>query len=1067
MHDLLRRHRRLLIVAAVLLVGYTLAGFFLAPWLVERQAVKAVAEQFDSELRLERVAINPYVLSLTIDGLELDDPAGEPLARVGQIHVNFQTSSLFRWAWTFAEFRIEAPELFVTRYGDGGLNLQRLLPAQPAAPQPEEPAGDGGPVRLIVHDSVIADAALHWSDAVPPEPVRTRFGPVDVHVQGLNTLPERPGRQEVVIRTASEGTLTWSGSLQLNPLQLAGEAAIDGSHFELLSAYIRYETGLDITDGNADIDFTYNVAVRPDGGIGATIDDLDIALNGVRILTFPAAADGGQASEPRELLSVPRIALDGGRLRWPERSVSAGSLRIEGAALALQRDRTGTLDVVRNLPQRAAPATGEEAETAAAAAAQPAGAEADPATADAQEAEAAAAPWRVSLGQFRIADLSASLRDESVDPAAELGVEGVQLEMRELGNAPGAAFPTTLSLQAGRGGRLDLDGTVTVLPALRADFGLAIDSVPLAWAHPYIQPLADVSLDSGMLDVDARLATSPEEPLSFTGDVAVREFLITETDLGTRLGSWDRLAATGVAFSAADESLQVSEVRFERPYGDILITEEGRVNLGRVAKGEPEPGAGAGAQGAGTEPADATEPAEAAAAPEQDAGDESGARDLPIRVTVGRVVIADGAADFADRSLPLPFSAKISALNGELSTIATASTEPSSVSLEGSVDEYGFLRVTGSVTPLAPAKNTDIRAEFENVAMPKFSAYSVPFAGRKIASGRLDLDLGYRVTDGRLVGDNSIVLREFELGEQVPHPDAMSLPLGLAVALLKDSSGNIDVDLPITGDLDDPQFSIGGVVMRALGNLIVKIATSPFALLGNLLGVEADELEQVVFLPGRADLTPPEVEKAANLAEALTLRPQLVLELPPVQAPDADARALRKAGLDAAVAERMEGVPQGEEPGQYAERRRQVLEALYRELAAGEDPGAQLDALRAQNTRPVEGGEGGEGESAETRFDATAYAADLEAELVALQPLEDGALAALAAERAATLRETIVAAGSGLEQRVVVTEPAQVKPTDNDRVPMKVTLTANSEAAAAAAEPDGPAGGAEDGGDGG
>jgi len=1058
MHDLLRHHRRLLIVAAVLLVGYTLAGFFLAPWLVERQAVKAVAEQFDSELRLERVAINPYVLSLTIDGLELDDPAGEPLARVGQIHVNFQTSSLFRWAWTFAEFRIEAPELFVTRYGDGGLNLQRLLRAQPAAPAPEPTAEEGGPVRLIVQDIGIADAALHWSDAVPPQPVDTRFGPVDVRVQGLNTLPEQPGRQEVVIRTATEGTLTWSGSLQLNPLQLAGEAAIDGSHFQLLSAYIRHETGLDITDGDADIDFTYNVAARPGGGIGATVDDLDLVFNGVRILTFPAAADGGQTSEPRELLSVPRIALNGGRFRWPERSVSADSLAIEGASLALHRDRTGTLDVVRNLPQRDEPAAGTEAKE----------------TNDAEAAAAAAAagsedaePWRLSLAEFRIADLSFSLRDESVEPAAELAVEAVQLEMRELANEPGAAFPTTFSLQTGQDGRVGLDGTVTVLPALRADLGLEVDGVPLAWAHPYIQPLADVSLDSGMLDADARLATSPDNPLSFEGDVAVREFLITETDLGTRLGSWDRLAATGVAFSAAEESLQVSEVRFERPYGDILITEEGRVNLGRVAKGESGDETGDDAQEAGTEPAESTGSSgatEDAAGPEQAAGGEAGAPGLPIRVTVGRVVIADGAADFADRSLPLPFSAAISELNGELSTIATASTEPSSVSLEGTVDEYGFLRVTGSVTPFSPAQNTDIRAEFENVAMPKFSAYSVPFAGRKIASGRLDLDLGYEVTDGRLVGDNSIVLREFELGEEVPHPDAMSLPLGLAVALLKDPSGNIDVDLPITGDVDDPQFSIGGVVMSALGNLIVKIATSPFALLGNLLGVEGDELEQVTFLPGRSDLTPPEVEKAANLAEALTLRPQLVLELPPVQAPAADGRALREARLEAAVSERMAGVPQGEEAGQYAERRREVLEELFRELAGGEDPGARLDALRAQNTRPVDDGEG---EAAETRFDATAYAADLESELVAIQPLEEGALGALAAERAATLRETIVAAGSGIEQRVVVTEPAEVEPTDNDRVPMKVTLTADADAAAAAAEPAGPASGAEDAGGGG
>jgi len=1038
MRDFVHRHRRLLIVLAGLIAAWTLAGFFLAPWLVERQAVKVVAEQFDSELRMERVAINPYVLSLTIDGLELDDPDGEALARARQIHVNFQASSLFRWAWTFAEFRVDAPELFVSRDGDGVFNFRRLLEARPpAAEEPPPPDGESGPLRLILQETAVTDAALHWRDAVPPQPVETRFGPVDVRVRGLNTLPEQPGTQEVVIRTATEGTLTWSGSLQMNPFRAAGEAAIDGSHFGLLSAYIRHETGLDITDGDADIDFTYSVAARPDGGLGATVDDLDVVFNGVRILTFPAAADGGPGREPRELLSVPRIALAGGRLRWPERSVSAESLDIERAVLALQRDATGTLDVVRNLPARAAaPAAEAESEPAAEATAAEAAAGDDGAADDAE-------PWRLSLGRFRIADLAASLRDESVEPVAEMGVDAVQLEIRGLVNEPGAAFPTTLSLQGGRGGRAELEGTLTVLPQLRADFGLGIDGIPLAWTHPYVQPLADVSLDSGLLDADARLATSPDDPLRFEGDVAIRDFLITETDLGTRLGSWDRVAASGIVFSLGDGNLEVSEVRLERPYGDILITEEGRVNLGRVAKGDAE--ADAEADAAGDRAGDA--PAAGESEPSAAQGEA-----LPIRVTVGRVVIADGAADFADRSLPLPFSVKIAELNGELSTIATASSEPSSVSLEGRVDEYGFLRVTGSVTPLAPAENTDLRAEFENVAMPRFSAYSVPFAGRKIASGRLSLDLGYRLTGGRLVGDNNIVLREFELGEQVPHPDAMSLPLGLAIALLKDSSGTIDVDLPISGEVDDPEFSVGGIVMKALGNLIVKIATSPFALLGNLLGVEASELEQVTFLPGRADLTPPEVQKAANLAEALTLRPQLVLELPPVQAPAADARALREAKLEAAVSERMTGVAEDGKAGdRYAERRREALEALYRELATVESPQSRLDALRAQNTRVAETAEG---EPGETRFDAAAYAADLADELVPLQPLEEGALAALAAERASNLRETILAAGSGLEGRVLVTETAEVSLSDNDRVAMKVTLTADRQAAAAQPSPE-------------
>ncbi len=1016
----LRRHRRWVIAAAVLVVLYTLAGFFLAPWLIERQAVKTVAEQFDSELRLGKVAVNPYVLSLRIDGLELDDPASEPVARIGQIFVNFQTSSLFRWAWTFDEFRVDTPELFVSRDEAGRFNFERLLAAQPPAPEPEEPEESGGPVRLIVHRLAINDSAVDWRDRLPPEPVAERFGPVDIRVDDLNTLPLRPGTQEVVIRTGEQGALTWSGSLQLNPLQSSGEASIEGSYFPLLSAYIRHQTGLEITEGEADVDFAYAVSTAEDGSISATVDDLDVTLNGVRVRTFPGAVPGN-TGEPREFLSVPRIAVTGGVLRWPESSVTVAALDIDDVELDLLRQPDGMLDMLASIPA----ADGEAADDGE-----------DAGDADAAPADA----WRLALDVFRINNLAARMTDRSVQPVAETSVNSVNLELRDISNEPGSSFPTTLTLTAGHGGTVSADGTLTVLPEPLADFTVAMDDVALIGLQPYVEPLADVNFDSGNLNMQIRLQSTPEDPARIEGGVSVDDFLITETDLGSRLGSWEQLALVDLVFSLAGEQLEISEVRLKRPYGDILITEEGEVNLGRIAKDTP--GGDAADDGAGAPEETGSADSEAAAADAATPADAEAAGP-PFRVSIGRVLIEDASADFADRSLPLPFDVAISKLKGEMSTIDTASAEPSRVAAEGTVDEYGYLRVTGTVTPFEPARNTNLRAEFENVQMPKFSAYSVPFAGRKIASGSLDLDLGYEVSEGRLVGENNIVLREFELGEKVPHPDALSLPLGLAVALLKDSSGTIDVDLPVRGDLDSPEFSIGGVVIQALKNLITKIVTAPFALLGNLLGVEASELETVSFLAGRADLTPPQMQRAANLSQALMMRPQLVLVLPPVQAPEADAKALREAQLEALIAERVQGiVPEGQ-AAMYDDRVRSVLETLYGELAPVEDAGAALEALRARHTVvPAEGADDGGDE--EPRFDALAYTTDLRQQLIDLQTLAPDALETLARERAEGLRETIVAAGSGLETRVTVGETAAVEAEDGDRVPMRVKLTAGS-----------------------
>ena len=983
-----RHRRRWLLGIVAALVVYALAGFFLAPWLVRNAAIDAVDQNLNAELRLEKVAINPFVLSLRIDGLELDASNGDPIARIEQIFVNFQLSSLFRWAATFAEIRFDAPEMFLARDARG-LNLASL-PKPVERPEPAtEPDSESGIPRLFIYDFAINEASIEWRDAVPPEPVETTIGPVSVRIAELNTLPQRAGEQEVVITTETQGTLSWSGSLQLNPLMSEGRAAITGSHFPLASAYIRHETGVDVTDGETDIQLDYSVVTAPDGQLQAAIDNLDITLTGLRVNTFHGDLENDR--EPREFLNVPRIVLTGGQFRWPEQEMSATNFEITDAALDLVRLEVGEFDFAIRDPGGDPPAE-EEPDTTT---------------------DDGSTPWRLALDRFAVGNFNVGLSDRSVEPTAEVGLSAITLEVLSISNEPGATFPTAMSMVGRNGGTIRLDGKVVALPEPQLEFDLNVGGISLAAAHPYLKPLADVNLDSGTLSIQGKLRHDASEPLLFTSDVIIADFLLTETDEGTRLGSWDELLFEGVELSISNNTLEVSEVRFEKPYGDILIASDGTVNLGRVSKTEEgdEPAEEEGAEPVESETADA------------------------MSVTVGRIVINDAAADFADESLPLPFSAKIESLNGELSTIATASAEPSNVELEGKVDEFGLVRVTGSVTPLDVARNTDIAVVFENVEMPKFSAYTVPFAGREIASGKLDLDLGYAVQERQLAGENKIVLREFELGDKVEHPDAMSLPLGLAVALLKDPSGKIDIDLPVRGDIDDPEFGIGRVIGKALVNLIVKIATSPFALLGNLVGVEPDELEYINFLPGRADLTPPELERTTKIAEALAMRPNLVLEISGVVDREADTLALKTERLDAAVESRIEGDTDDE--ANYAARRAEIIEAMHRETM---NPATEaMDALRAEFTSVVQDPDSGK--ESET-FDELAFVEELRRQLIDAQDIAEEELVTLAQARAANTQAAVLAANAELAGQVAVVDLREEEVRGSDEaVRMKVSLT--------------------------
>jgi hypothetical protein len=395
--------------------------------------------------------------------------------------------------------------------------------------------------------------------------------------------------------------------------------------------------------------------------------------------------------------------------------------------------------------------------------------------------------------------------------------------------------------------------------------------------------------------------------------------------------------------------------------------------------------------------------------------------ETPWAVKLARLKVTNADADFTDESLPVPFHRAISSINGGIDALDSVSRSPSQVSLTGQVGEYGSLRVSGHLRALDPLSDTDIVASFKNVEMPGASPYAIRFAGHKVASGKLDLDLHYKLNKGILDGQHKIVLRDFALGEKVDYPDALDLPYGLAISLLKDSSGNIDIDLPIEGDVNDPTFRIGGVIMKALANLITKIVTAPFNLLGRLVGFgDADNFDRILFEPGVADISPPEREKVSKIAEALVLRPNLALTLHGVSEPDADAAALRESSLRARL-DMLVGDAD-------ANGRKKVIQKMAEESI----PDLDLDTLREQFKTPPAPG-------VKPVFDETAYLNALVQKLIDVQPLAPDALASLAAARAAAVRAVLVENPSLDAARISDGDPLQVKLKDG-AVPMKLEV---------------------------
>lgn len=283
-----------------------------------------------------------------------------------------------------------------------------------------------------------------------------------------------------------------------------------------------------------------------------------------------------------------------------------------------------------------------------------------------------------------------------------------------------------------------------------------------------------------------------------------------------------------------------------------------------------------------------------------------------LALDIGPVKINNARLTFQDKNLAVPFKSDITRLNGSFSELNTKSSKPTKLKLEGKIDRYGYTRITGFVDHKNIKNLTDVSLIFKNIAIKNFTPYSGKFAGRELKSGKLNLNLQYNITKSNLNAQNSVIITDIELGKIVKSPDAMSLPLELGIALLEDSDGVIDIDLPITGNIDDPQFSIAPIVWKVFTNLIIKAVSSPFSFLASLLGIDEEDIKSVDFIYGESVLLDSEKETLDNIAKAFAKRPNLALKVEPSYDINKDKSAIQALKLENLLTLDMKKIKEGD-----------------------------------------------------------------------------------------------------------------------------------------------------------
>lgn len=669
-----------------------------------------------------------------------------------------------------------------------------------------------------------------------------------------------------------------------------------------------------------------------------------------------------------------------------------------------------------------------------------------PATAPAKAETATASPMDVQLARLSLNDLEIGIVDQSPDAPVRLDVAKGFVTLKDLSLDLNKAVPLEAGFVLRQGGRLDASGTV--IPGQASGrLDLKLVGLSLKPFAPYFNQFARLNLHSGAASTRGKLVFSQAKSgmkLDFNGGFAVDDLAITEEETEEAFLGWKKLSSDSLAARLGPDRPHMNELVALKPFGKVIIFEDKSINLQRVLRSPPS-----------GKPA-----AEAAAKPKS-------ARQPPaFPLAVERLRIVDGNAEFADLSLTPQFGTRMHGLNGVVTGLSTDPATTALVELDGKVDAFGSARVPGSVQPFRATDFTDLTLTFRNLEMTTMTPYSGKFAGRKIDSGKLSVDLEYKIKDRQLAGDNKFIVNKLKLGERVDSPDAMKLPLDLAIALLEDSNGIIDLDLPVSGSLDDPQFSYGKIIWKAIVNVLTKLITALFRALGKLLDVSSEKLEAIDFDPGSSALLPPEQEKLKTLAEALAKRSALTLIVAPGYDPEADRRALQEQAMrrEAATVAGVKLAPD-EAPGpvdvnnytiqtwledRYAERvgktEYQTLRASFRD----KDASAVARVTESERVERL-------GRRFKTRDTgpASAFHGELLERLTKQTKIDDGALVKLAEARGQALREALVKLGLDAN-RVDVAAPVQQTAQDQ-LVGSKMSLGAGKRPAAEAAPTDVPA----------
>jgi|GEM_PF-1169537 len=849
---LLNKKIKVIIYILALVTSYALIGFLLLPAILKPILIDNVSEKLTRKVQLQSLKINPFTLSVTLNKLiitgknvtgkkisgkqssekQASAKQDEHFFSINQLFVNFNALALFNKTIAFDEISLNQPKLNIIQRSNGDFNFQDLITdtATDNEVDSDENKSDGlHNWTFSISKFRYIKGGIDFSDQNRITPFSHKINDLSIALDDFSTKMGVENIHELSAKTARGAQLEWRGNFSLFPMKSTGDITIK-TDLMVLSDYLQDQMLVEIINGKLNIKSHYDFALKPKGSefklsnshIG--INDLEIQRN----------------KDDKRVLSWKNVQLNIAMLDSLKHKILIDSISSNGLSLKVIDNKLTNLDfsdffIIQNAHENII---------------------------ESKQADTEATPWNIEISKINYTNTHFVMTDSSVLPITEHDIVINDFSVKNLKPFSNEEAKIKTDLIYNNQGIIALTGSVKP-KSKQVVLDINIKHLNLKNFQAYLNASTHINIAKGNLASTLVINIDGENDvaeINIKGNIKLNDTSLIANTVNEEFLSWQALTFKGINFSYPKQKVTLDSINIKTPYLKFIMDENGVTNLQKLVKASPN-----------------KQKKDNHIKPKSTKQNLNSSKEFQAKIN--KITINNAKMNFSDYSLKPNFSAGIYNLSGDIKGLSTKVTSRAKVNLAGKVDKYAPVTIKGEINPLSHSKYSDIKMLFKGIELTTFTPYSGKFAGYKIDKGKLSLALDYKLSNNKLVAENQVILDQLTLGDAVDSENATSLPINFALSLLKDKDGVIDFNLPIRGDINNPDFHYSNLVWGALGDLIVGIVSSPFKALGNLVGDDNEDFDHIVFDANSSNLLETEIVKLSTLSKALNQRPELYIEV--------------------------------------------------------------------------------------------------------------------------------------------------------------------------------------------